>query len=93
MAQALWQASGREALIVDHPWPQVDESALVKDEVLYILQVNGKMRGKISVAADLDKEAVEAMALTNENVTKFTEGKTVRKTIVVPGRLVNIVAN
>jgi len=93
MTQALWQAAGNKILIVDQSWPEVDEAALVKDEVLIILQVNGKTRGKISVAADASKDAIEALAMENENVTKFVEGKTVRKVIVVPGRLVNIVAN
>jgi leucyl-tRNA synthetase len=93
MTQALWQAAGNKTLIVDQPWPLVDEAALVKDEVLIILQVNGKTRGKISVAADANKDAIEALAMENENVSKFIDGKTVRKIIVVPGRLVNIVAN
>ncbi|TQV85451.1 leucine--tRNA ligase [Aliikangiella coralliicola] len=93
MAQALWQASGKETLIVDQAWPQVDEAALVKDEILIILQVNGKVRGKVSVAADASKDEIESLAMENENVAKFVEGKTVRKVVVVPGRLVNIVAN
>jgi len=93
MAQALWEASGKDKLIVDEIWPEVDEAALVKDEVLIVLQVNGKVRDKISIAADASKDAIEAMAIDNENVKKFTEGKTIRKVIVVPGRLVNIVAN
>jgi len=93
MTQALWQAAGNESLIVDQSWPEVDEAALVKDEVLIILQVNGKTRGKISVAADASKNAIEELAMENENVAKFIEGNTVRKVIVVPGRLVNIVAN
>ncbi len=93
MTQALWQASGKQCLIVDQPWPMVNEAALVKDEVLIILQVNGKTRGKISVAANASKQEIEALAISNENVVKFIEGSTVRKIIVVPGRLVNIVAN
>ena len=93
MAQALWQTAGKSQLIVDEAWPEVDQAALVKDEALIILQVNGKVRGKISVAADASKDEIEALALENENVKKFTEGQTIRKVIVVPGRLVNIVAN
>ena len=93
MAQALWEAAGKEKLIVDEAWPQADEAAMVKDEVLIVLQVNGKVRSKVSVAADASKDQIEAMALEDENVAKFIEGKTVRKVIVVPGRLVNIVAN
>ena len=93
MSQALWQLSGRDVLIVDEPWPQADPQALVQDQVTVVLQVNGKMRGKVEVAADATKEQVESLARENENVAKFIEGKTVRKVIVVPGKLVNIVAN
>ena len=71
----------------------MDESALVSDTLSYVVQVNGKMRGKIEVAADADKAAVEQAARENENVCRFTAGLTVRKVIVVPGKLVNIVAN
>ena len=74
-------------------WPSVDESALVSDSVAYVVQVNGKMRGKIEVPADANKETVEHAARNNENVRRFTEGLTERKVIVVPGKLVNIVAN
>ena len=93
MAQALWEASGRDTLIVDQPWPQHDEAALVKDEVTIVLQVNGKLRGKVDVAASASKDEIEALAMVDENVVKHIEGKTVRKVVVVPGRLVNIVAN
>ncbi|TQV73968.1 leucine--tRNA ligase [Aliikangiella marina] len=93
MAQALWQAAGYHNLIVDEPWPVHDETALVKDVVTIVLQVNGKLRGKIEVAADASKEEIEALAKDDENVAKHIEGKTIRKVIVVPGRLVNIVAN
>ncbi len=93
ICQELWQLAGNKELIVDAQWPVCDQKALTKDEVLIILQVNGKTRGKIEVAADLDKSAIEALALEDSNVKKFTDGKTIRKIIVVPGRLVNIVAN
>jgi len=93
MAQALWNASGRDSLIVDEPWPVHDEAALVKDEVTVVLQVNGKLRGKIDVAASATKDEIEALAMQDSNVVKHIEGLTIRKVIVVPGRLVNIVAN
>ena len=93
ICQELWSLSGRSELIVDADWPTCDEGALAKDELLIILQVNGKTRGKMEVAADLNKDEIEKMAMLDENVAKFIEGKTVRKVIVVPGRLVNIVAN
>ena len=74
-------------------WPTVDNSALVEDEKLIIIQVNGKLRAKMTVSADATKEAVEAMGFADENVSKFIDGKTVRKVIYVPGKLLNIVAN
>lgn len=93
ICQELWQLSGKQGLIVDASWPAFDEKALAKDEILIILQVNGKTRSKIEVAANASKDEIEALALADENVAKFIDGKTVRKIIVVPGRLVNIVAN
>lgn len=74
-------------------WPIVDDSALVEDEKLIIVQVNGKLRAKITVSADASKEVVEDIGFNDENVSKFIEGKTVRKVIYVPGKLLNIVAN
>ncbi len=93
ICQELWRLSGHTGLVVDAQWPNCDENALVKDEILIILQVNGKTRGKMEVATDLDKDAIEKLAMKDENVIKFTDGKKVRKVIVVPGRLINIVAN
>ena len=74
-------------------WPTVDESALGRDELEIVIQVNGKVRAKISVPAAANKDSIEATALAQENVIRFIDGKTVRKVIVVPGKLVNIVAN
>jgi len=87
----LWQVLGHNDAIVTVAWPEVDESALVQDKIELMVQVNGKLRSKISVAAEMAKDAIETMALADENVQKFTDGKEVRKVIVVPGRLVNIV--
>lgn len=79
---------------IDHTtWPTYDDSALVEDEKLIILQVNGKLRGKLTVAADATKEQVETLGLADENVKKFTDGMTIRKVIYVAGKLLNIVAN
>lgn len=75
------------------PWPIVDNAALVEDEKLVIVQVNGKVRAKITVAADATQQQVEAIGLQEHNVIPFTEGKTIRKVIYVPGKLLNIVAN
>jgi leucyl-tRNA synthetase len=82
-----------ESSVENAPWPTVDESALVEDEKLIIVQVNGKLRAKITVAADATKETVEALGLNDEQVLKFTEGNTIRKVIYIPGKLLNIVAN
>jgi leucyl-tRNA synthetase len=77
--------------ILDAPWPKLDEHALVSDEVLYVIQINGKLRGKVAVPADADKAAIEKAALANPDAVRFMEGKPVRKLIVVPNKLVNIV--
>ena len=87
----LWNALGNEAAIINEAWPKVDETALVQDEVQIVVQVNGKLRAKLLLSADMDKAQVESQALTDENVAKFTEGKNVVKVIVVPNKLVNIV--
>ena len=89
----LWQLMGEEGAVIDSAWPRHDESALVQDTIELVVQVNGKLRAKIQVPADADKQACEDIACADENVVKHTDGKTIRKVIVVPGRLVNIVAN
>jgi leucyl-tRNA synthetase len=88
----LWCELGFGDDIVDAPWPEVDEAALQRDSIELAVQVNGKLRGQIEVAADADQAAVETAALAEPNVARFIEGKTLRKIIVVPGRLVNVVA-
>ena len=93
ITQSLWQAFGQSGLIIDAAWPAVDESALVKDSLLIIVQVNGKVRAKLEVPASASKDEIEAQAMADDNIQKQIEGKTVRKVIVVPGKLVNIVAN
>jgi leucyl-tRNA synthetase len=91
ITQELWNQLGNTGLIVDVDWPTHDESALVKDSIELMVQVNGKLRAKIKVAADASKQDIETCALADDNVQRFTDGKQVRKVIVVPGRLVNIV--
>jgi leucyl-tRNA synthetase len=91
ICHALWLELGHDSVLIDQRWPEVDERALQQDLVEMVVQVNGKLRAKISVAVDAGKDAVEAMALADENVQRFIDGKTIRKLIVVPGRLVNIV--
>ena len=87
----LWHALGHESAAVNEGWPVLDESALAQDAVEIIVQVNGKLRSRILVAADADSDSISAQALADENVKRFVGDKTVRKTIVVPGRLVNVV--
>ena len=93
ICHSLWNMLGNQGAIANAPWPTLDESALVRSSIEMVIQVNGKVRGKIQVAADASKEAVEKLALEDSNVQRFTDGVTIRKVIVVPGRLVNIVAN
>jgi leucyl-tRNA synthetase len=87
----LWQQLGHQTAIINEPWPEVDNKALEQDEVQIIVQVNGKLRAKLMLDADTDKAQVEVQALADENVVKFTSGKTIVKVIVVPNKLVNIV--
>jgi leucyl-tRNA synthetase len=90
----LWQAlGGSKVNVEDAQWPEVDQSALIEDEKLIIVQVNGKLRAKITVTAQATKEEVETLGLSNEAVLKFTDSKTIRKVIYIPGKLLNIVAN
>ncbi len=84
---------GSETLLSSCDWPSFNESYLVEDEKTIIVQVNGKLRARLQVAANIDKDALEALALADENVTPYTDGNEIRKVIVVPGKLVNIVAN
>ncbi|GAA5138822.1 leucine--tRNA ligase [Thalassotalea piscium] len=93
MCHELWKTIGDGNQVEDTLWPTVDEAALVEDEKLIIVQVNGKVRAKITVAADASKEQVESLGLNEENVAKFIAEQTVRKIIYVPGKLLNIVAN
>ena len=91
ICHALWKNLGHEIPVIDTRWPVVDEGALVQDSLSMVIQVNGKLRGKISVAVGALREDIEAQALADENVKRLTEGKTVLKIIVVPKKLVNIV--
>ncbi|HYG06468.1 MAG TPA: leucine--tRNA ligase [Stenotrophomonas sp.] len=92
-SHALWQVLGHgETLLEDQRFPQADAAALVRDALTLAVQVNGKLRGTIEVAADAGREQVEALAQAEPNAAKFLEGLTVRKVIIVPGKIVNIVA-
>ncbi len=87
----LWRILGHETAVVDEPWPAVDELALAQDAIEVVVQVNGRLRARISVPAEADKDTVVEHALADENVRRHTEGRTIRKTIYVPGKLVNVV--
>jgi leucyl-tRNA synthetase len=90
----LWNLAGYEDQLgdlLDAPWPDVDESALVQNEIILMIQVNGKLRGQIAVTVDADNAAIESLALASEAATKAMNGAPAKKVIIVPGRLVNIV--
>ncbi len=91
IAQALWQALGGAGLVMDAPWPETDPRALASATVELVVQVNGRLRGHVNVAVDAAHEEIERAALTEENVARHLEGHTIRRVIVVPGRLVNVV--
>jgi len=93
ICHSLWEKIGNKGSIAETAWPEVDSSALIQSSIELVVQVNGKVRGKIQVAVDAPKDAIEKQAIDEPNVQRFIEGNTVRKVIVVPGRLVNIVAN
>lgn len=87
----LWKALGNESNIDHAEWVKADEAAMVEDEKLIVVQVNGKVRGKVTVAADADEETVKTVAFTDENVKKFTDNTQIVKVIYVPGKLLNVV--
>ena len=91
ITHALWHALGKQQAIVNCRWPQVDESALVQEAITLVIQVNGKVRGRIDVPADADRDALQELVMNEPNVQKHVQGKPVRKFIAVPGKLVNIV--
>jgi len=91
VTQVLWQALGGEGLVMDAAWPDVDPSALESDTVQLVVQVNGKLRGHISVAVDTSREEIERLALAEDNVVRHLDGHAIRRVVVVPGRLVNVV--
>ncbi len=93
ISHALWAALYPGTAVVDQPWPAVDDAALARDTLSLAVQINGKLRAQIEVPADAGKDAIEAQALSSENVQRFTAGKTLRKVILVPGKLINFVVS
>ena len=94
LTHALWQELGYAAAmgdLLDAPWPQVEEAALARDEIELVLQVNGKLRGALTVPATADREAIERAAIESPEVLRFVQGQAIRRVVVVPGRLVNVV--
>lgn len=89
--EEIWQAMGHPKSLLLEPWPAYDESALVKDELTIVIQVNGKLRGRFTISADADEDALKKAALENPQARKFIEGKTIKKIVVVREKLVNIV--
>ena len=92
LAEESWQRLGGEGLVLEAPWPQIDESLLVEDSITLPIQVNGKKRGEIKIARGSDEESVKTAAMSDEGVARTLEGLTIRKVIVVQDRIVNIVA-
>ena len=93
IAEELWEKLGNTETIAYEEWPTYDESKLVEDTIEIVVQVNGKVKTKLEIERDMSKEETEALAMENDKVKDAIEGKTVRKVIVVPQKLVNIVAN
>ncbi len=91
IAESLWRGLGHQQSAMKSRWPAADAAALKRDSLELVVQVNGKLRGRIQVAADAARESIEQAALADPDVRKFTEGKEVRKVILVPGKLVNVV--
>ena len=92
IAHQLWSSLGYQSALINEAWPEVDENALVKDEIQLVIQVNGKLRSSITLPANASKDDCEAAAKSDESVQKYLEGVNIVKVIVVPGKLVNIVA-
>ena len=91
ITHTLWHVLGHTDAVIDRRWPQWDESALHRDAVVLVVQVNGKVRARVSVPVDADREAMEDLVLAEPNVRKFVQDKEIRKIIIVPGKLVNVV--
>ena len=91
ICHALWKELGHATALIDRRWPEFDEAALELDMIELVVQVNGKLRGRVSVPADAGKDVIEELAIADENVQRFVDGKAIRKVIDVPGRLVNVV--
>lgn len=92
IGEELWQKLGHDETITYQPWPTYNETLLVDSEVEIVVQVNGKVRAKLTIPKELSKEEMQELALENENVKMAIDGKEIKKVIAVPQKLVNIVA-
>ena len=92
LAEEIWQLLGRDGLVANAPWPLADESMMIEDTVTMPIQVNGKRRGELTVPRDMPKEEIEKLALAHDGVVRTLDGAQPKKLIVVPGRIVNVVA-
>ena len=88
---ALWRELGHQDALIDRAWPEPDPAALVQDSLEIVVQINGKLRGRVTVPANASEDAVRETALADPQVHKWVEGKAIRKVIVVKGKLVNVV--
>ena len=91
IGEELWTMIGKEGSVFDISWPKYDETALVKDEVEVVVQVNGKVRGKLTVGANVSRDEMQELAMADEKIKALVEGKTIVKVVAVPKKLVNIV--
>jgi leucyl-tRNA synthetase len=93
MAEELWEALGHRQPLMSRKWPEADAAIAADDRLTLVVQVNGKLRGRVTIAADEDDESVKRKALEDENVRRFLEGREIRRVVVVPKRLVNVVVS
>ena len=91
LAEEVWSKAGGQGMVVDAAWPKADPAMLVSDSVVLPIQINGKRRAEIEVPKDMSKEEIEAIVLADETVQRFIGGAALKKLIVVPGRIVNVV--
>lgn len=91
VADEMWQALGHEKSVIQEPWPQWDEKAAVEEKQLVVVQVNGKLRNRIYVSPSASSEEIQEAALADDRIKTFVGDKPIRKVVVVPGKLVNVV--
>lgn len=91
LSEELWENLGNSETVLRSPWPEADPKAMIREEVTIVVQLNGKLKDKMELSKDLSKEELEKAVLNNPKIVQNLEGKTVKKVIVIPGKLVNIV--